>query len=150
VSGHPTTARLVPAGEAVRRYQRGKQDRNALPIKHALEAAGCLVLDLSGVGGGCPDFLVYRKATGLLRLVEVKNPETTLRRNGQQSGRRSATGERQADFARRFPVWRVLTVADALEAMEIQSARERQSESAQVAPSEVKDIRQYRRCGSGQ
>jgi hypothetical protein len=108
----------------VRRYQRGKQDRNALPIKHALEAAGCFVFDLSGVGGGCPDFLVYRKATGLLRLLEVKNPETTLRKGGQLSGRRTATMERQEEVARRVPVWIVRSVSEALEAMEIQSARE--------------------------
>lgn len=101
------------------RRPRGKQDRNALAVKRILEAAGCFVVDLSGLGGGIPDFLVYRRASGLLRLVEVKNPETTLRKGGQVSGRQSATRERQEAFARCVPVWVVRSEAEALEAMEV-------------------------------
>jgi len=47
-------------------------DRNHSDIVAALRAAGCSVLDLSGVGKGCPDLLVGRN--GVDYLLEVKAP----------------------------------------------------------------------------
>ena len=48
-----------------------KKDDNHNEIVQYLEKAGCLVLDLSRVGEGCPDlFIGYR---GRLYLVEIKD-----------------------------------------------------------------------------
>lgn len=105
------------------RSHRAHRDRNHVPIVRALEAAGCVVVDLSSVGGGCPDLLVYRRATGLLRLVEIKNPETTLRKDGTPYASQKETVRRQAEFARRVPVWRALTVEEALGVMGIEVSR---------------------------
>jgi hypothetical protein len=46
-------------------------DANHAEIVAAFRACGCQVLDLSRVGGGCPDLLV--SARGVLFLVEVKD-----------------------------------------------------------------------------
>lgn len=70
----------------MRRY-RGV-DRNQPEIVAALEAAGCKVLDLSGVGGGCPDLLVgFTRSCGarVNLLVEVKDP-TCKRWRGKLRG----------------------------------------------------------------
>lgn len=101
-----------------KRHQSRKDD-NHDHIVDALERFGVEVLDLSAVGGGCSDLLCYRRATGLLRLLEIKNPETTVRMHRKATRKLSKTEQRQVDFARRFPVWRVLTVKQALEAMQI-------------------------------
>ncbi len=54
-----------------------RQDANHGAVRDALRAVGCSVLDLSGVGDGCPDLLVgIRGVTGLpsvLVLMEVKD-----------------------------------------------------------------------------
>lgn len=50
-----------------------KRDANQAPIVKALIEAGRAVLDLSGVGGGCPDILVGWG--GHMLLIEIKNPE---------------------------------------------------------------------------
>lgn len=99
-----------------------KRDSNHAAVVRALEAAGCVAIDLAALGGGVPDLLVYRKATGLLRLIEIKNPERELRKNGQPTGRQSKTRELQAGFATKVPVWRVLSVEEALAAMCIEVA----------------------------
>jgi len=39
----------------------------------SLRANGCKVIDLSVVGGGCPDLLALLP-DGTLKLIEVKNP----------------------------------------------------------------------------
>ena len=53
---------------------KGKRtDNNQKKIVIFMRKLGATVLDLSGVGKGCPDLLVAFK--GLLYLVEVKNPE---------------------------------------------------------------------------
>ena len=86
-----------------------KVDANHREIVATLRAAGCEVLDLSRVGGGCPDLLVYRTARGLLRLIEVKTE------NGRLTKRQSI----------RFPllpVWVVRSPAEALAAMEVEIA----------------------------
>lgn len=48
-------------------------DANHAAVVAALRKIGCRVLDLSKVGGGCPDLLV--RLGFRLRLIEVKNPD---------------------------------------------------------------------------
>jgi Holliday junction resolvase len=50
---------------------RPKLDANQQEIVKGLRAAGCRVLSLASVGGGCPDLLVGRN--GRLTLLEVKD-----------------------------------------------------------------------------
>lgn len=50
-----------------------KQDDNHKAIRDALERLGCLVQDLSGVGKGVPDLLVWIASKRVLVLVEVKD-----------------------------------------------------------------------------
>lgn len=52
--------------------RRGKLDANQVEIVRVLEAVGCRVLDLTALGGGCPDLLVSHR--GKMWLMEVKNP----------------------------------------------------------------------------
>lgn len=53
------------------RYHRISRDANHALIVRTLEAVGCSVLDLSAVGGGCPDLCVgYR---GVTHLFEIKS-----------------------------------------------------------------------------
>ena len=52
-------------------------DANHRAIVEALEKVGCLVLDLSRIGHGCPDLLVRRGASWWL--VEVKVTSGKLR-----------------------------------------------------------------------
>lgn len=58
-----------------------KKDDNHNEIADALRQCGCSVLDLSGVGGGCPDMLVGRHNENIL--IEVKRPKA----KGQQAGK---------------------------------------------------------------
>jgi hypothetical protein len=51
----------------------GRTDENQISIVRGLRKAGCGVLSLASFGGGCPDLLVYRRTTGLLHLLEVKD-----------------------------------------------------------------------------
>lgn len=87
----------------------GKPDATLGPIRSALEAAGCAIADLGAVGAGCPDLLVYRAATGLLRLIEAKSKKGKLRASQQA-------------FALRMPVWVARTPDEALAAMGIETA----------------------------
>lgn len=48
-----------------------KRDANHKQILDAFRKAGCSILDLSRVGGGCPDVLVARNGHSLL--VEIKD-----------------------------------------------------------------------------
>ncbi len=57
-------------------------DQNQPEIVSALEAVGCQVMDLSSIGGGCPDLLVSFRDT--LYLLEVKNPQTRGKLNKLQ------------------------------------------------------------------
>jgi hypothetical protein len=52
--------------------RRVHRDANHAPIVRALEGIGCTVLDLSSVGGGCPDVAVGRG--GVTYLLEIKRP----------------------------------------------------------------------------
>lgn len=61
------------------RYQR---DKNHSEIVKAAGLVGATVLDLSQVGGGCPDILIgYR---GLNYLIEIKNNDTFGKLNERQ------------------------------------------------------------------
>ena len=53
----------------MRKY--GRTDHNHQEIKVAFERMGCSVLDLSSVGGGCPDLLVGYGGKSIL--IEVKD-----------------------------------------------------------------------------
>lgn len=54
--------------------RRGKRDANHAAIVKALRAAGRSVLELHGVGAGCPD-LLCGWGRGQMALLEVKNPD---------------------------------------------------------------------------
>lgn len=84
-----------------------KRDGNEREIITALESAGCRVMQLSG--RAVPDLLVYRAATGLLRLMEIK----------QAKGRLT---EAQRGRFPEWPAWVCRTKEQALEAMEIRGA----------------------------
>jgi Holliday junction resolvase len=53
-----------------------KYDANHSAIVKAFEACGCAVLNLAGVGGGCPDLAVSRNNVTVL--VEVKTDTGSL------------------------------------------------------------------------
>ena len=55
---------------------RARTDANHSAVRAALRKLGCEVLDLSSVGGGCPDLLVLVRTgrrAGSLHLIEVKD-----------------------------------------------------------------------------
>lgn len=87
----------------------GRRDFNQPFIVAALRAAGVTVIEMGGVGDGCPDLLAYRPSHGLMRWLEVKMP-----------GGKLTTA--QEKFHRLIPVWVVYSVKDALAAMEIEVA----------------------------
>ena len=73
-------------------------------IVRALRQMGCDVLDLSRVGEGCADLLVYRKSKNQMTFLEVKSARGHL-------------SLAQLAFKARFPVHVVRSVDDALTAM---------------------------------
>jgi hypothetical protein len=101
---------------------RSKHDGNHDEIVEALEDVGCIVVDLSAVGGGCPDILVWRRSTGMLRLLEIKNPETTAKTHRKVDRKLTETEIKQEAFRSLVPVWVVKTVDEALEAMGVKRA----------------------------
>lgn len=52
---------------------RQKTDRNHVEVMNVFRSFGFVILDLSKVGGGCPDFLAANKRREIL--VEVKDGE---------------------------------------------------------------------------
>ncbi len=83
-----------------------KRDGNERDIIDELEEKGCTVMQLSG--RGVPDLLVYRAATGLLRMMEVK----------QRKGKLTAA---QAETFPLWPAWVCRTKEEARRAMGIES-----------------------------
>jgi Holliday junction resolvase len=81
---------------------RRKPDANQADIVKALRRCGVSVLDLSSVGGDCPDLLCGYH--GVDRLLEVKMPD------GKPS-------DGQADFARDWRGAPVVTVRSEVEAL---------------------------------
>lgn len=86
-----------------------KRDANQPAIVDALRAAGVTVIELGAVGKGVPDLLCFRRATGLLRLLEVKS----------KVGRLTPA---QLEWHKLVPVWVVRNVKEALAAMELEAA----------------------------
>lgn len=87
--------------------QRARVDDNHGQIAEALRAAGCTVLHLHQVGGGCPDVLAGIDGRNLL--IEIKD-------GSKPPSRRQLTADESAFHA----TWRgqiavVSTVAEALE-----------------------------------
>ena len=84
-----------------------RRDANHSEIVRALEQIGCSVLDLSRVGGGCPDLLVARN--GRTMLLEIKD-------GAKPPSRRRLRGNQQDFFARwNGEAYRVTTVDEAME-----------------------------------
>lgn len=96
---------------------RHKRDANHGEIVQALEAVGVTVCDTSMAGSGFPDLLCYRRSTGILRLIEIKNPKTVAAKHRKADRKKSNTEKAQEAFALRFPVWKVRTWQEALAAM---------------------------------
>ena len=84
-------------------------DNNQHEIVDALRAVGCNVAITSSLGSGFVDLVVFRPSTGLLRLMEVKD--------GSKPPSRQRLTPDEEEFARKFPVWVVHDVAEALAAM---------------------------------
>ena len=55
-------------------------DANQSSIVELLRSIGCLVQDLSAVGQGVPDLLVWYPRAGIILLVEVKDGDKPLSR----------------------------------------------------------------------
>jgi hypothetical protein len=85
-----------------------KVDDNQTSIVSALRKAGCSVLSLAAIGGGCPDLLVYRRSTGLLYMLEVKDGD-------KYPSQRKLTPH-QVKFHKDWPVHVVNNLDEALEA----------------------------------
>ena len=93
-------------------------DLNHRAIVSGLRAAGCSVLDLSSVGGGCPDILVG--ARGRDHLLEIKHLT-----NGKLTpgAKKSAVGQKEwHDRWRGHPVRVVYSLHEALNAVGIRTA----------------------------
>jgi hypothetical protein len=59
-------------------HKRNRADGNQAPIVEALKRIGARVLNLSQVGGGCPDLLVGFRGRNIL--MEVKQPGEKLKK----------------------------------------------------------------------
>lgn len=88
---------------------RGRVDANQNEVVAALRAVGCNVAITSSLGSGFVDLVVFRPATGLLRLIELKD--------GSKPPSKQKLTPDEVEFARKFPVWVVRNVAEALAAM---------------------------------
>jgi Holliday junction resolvase len=83
-----------------------RKDTTHAPMVAALRELGFGVLDLAGVGKGCPDILIGR--WGFSALIECKTPKNE---------RKNATDTKQRDFAKEWPgcpVIRAYAVEDVL------------------------------------
>lgn len=84
-----------------------KKDANHNEIVDAFESLGANVLDMSAMGYGVPDLLVW--CFGAWRLIDVKNPKTPYGRRGLNA--------RQKEWALAWkggPVYMVSTVEQAI------------------------------------
>jgi hypothetical protein len=91
----------------MKRY--GKVDDNQVSIVRGLRKAGASVLSLASVGGGCPDLLVYRRSTGLLYMLEVKDGDNKYPSQTKLT-------PHQVKFHKDWPVHVVNNLDEALEA----------------------------------
>lgn len=94
-----------------------RTDGNQQEIIDALRAAGCGVVDLSGVGGGVPDLLVEGPVfPWAMTLLEVKD-------SSQPKNKRKLTPAQEKFHAGwRGPLFVVETVAEALAAVGVKAA----------------------------
>ena len=58
-------------------HHEAHRDANHTEIVNALQGIGCVVQDLSGVGGGCPD--IMWSLSGNMGLMEIKSDKGKLR-----------------------------------------------------------------------
>ncbi len=79
------------------RRKRARPDRNQPALIKDLEALGMSVVDLSGVGRGCPDLLVGWKNVSLL--VEVKDPMQPRRKRDLRDSQKTFFAEWQGGEA---------------------------------------------------
>lgn len=97
-----------------RGHARAKRDANHTEIVKALEAAGCTVLDLAAVGGGCPDILVGHGARNVL--LEIKRPGVFGKKRGKVQAK-TDTAQKTFRETWRGDVAVVWAVDDALRAV---------------------------------
>ena len=89
---------------------RARTDANHALVREAFHKLGCEVLDLSNVGGGCPDMLVFVRTgrrAGSLHLIEVKD--------GSKSPSHRQLTPAQAEFHKIWPVHVVDSLEQVLE-----------------------------------
>ena len=87
----------------------GRTDDNQTSIVRSLRKAGCSVLSLAEIGGGCPDLLVFRRSTGLLYMLEVKD--------GDKFPSQRKLTPHQVKFHQDWPAHVVNNIDEALEAV---------------------------------
>ena len=91
-----------------KRYNLRQDANQASIIKHINRLPFCKVIDLSGVGGGCPDILVQKTTAGryLFYLIELKTAKGKL--NPKQ---KEFHDEHHCFVARTLEdIWRILDV----------------------------------------
>lgn len=91
---------------AKRKYG-NRKDGNHAEIVSAFQQLGCCVLDLSDMGCGVPDLVVW--CAGEWHLVDVKNPKTSYGRRG--------LNERQKEWAQSWkggPVYLISSADDVI------------------------------------
>lgn len=94
-----------------------KVDANHAEIVKALRGVGCGVLDLSGVGNGCPDLLVHAPTwPHAVALIEVKDC------NKPPSARKLTPAQEKFHRAWKGPLHVVTSPAEALAAVGIEAA----------------------------
>jgi len=86
-----------------------KKDNNHREIVKALIQVGCSVLDIAGVGNGCPDLLVGYRGTNYL--MEIKNRKSSYGKRGLK--------ENQQKFANQWRGGQVYVVSTIEEALKI-------------------------------
>lgn len=102
----------------MRFHRAAKVDANQRAVVDVLRAAGCTVVLLHTVGGGCPDLLIGR--WGRTFLFEVKRDEKAARVRAGTKDHNSQTRDRQRAWItawRGGPVRTVTGPADALLAL---------------------------------
>jgi len=91
------------------KYNRHRRDENDREVVRDLEAAHCSVVDLTQVGGGCPDKLVGRD--GVTLLVEIKRPTAPTRKDRTFS-------QKQRAFRRKWKGTEIVLVTTARQVIE--------------------------------
>lgn len=98
--------RAGKAAKSMTRKYGAKKDANHNEIVEAFRKLGAGVLDLSALGSGIPDLLVYCR--GIIYLVDVKNPKTGYGRRGL-----NALQKEWADDWKGGPVYLISSIGEA-------------------------------------